>query len=69
MNKVTGLVILAIVLLVIAVDIVLATFYGSDGTISWWLWTESHNWPAIPFAFGVLMGHFFFSQPHLPPKE
>lgn len=69
MKPYTGLIIAGIVLCVVVIDIILAVTGGYSSTISWWLWTQSHNWPAIPFSFGVLMGHFFFSQPHIPPVE
>lgn len=33
---------------------------GIEATISWTIWSASIRWPIIPFAFGLLMGHFFW---------
>jgi hypothetical protein len=35
---------------------------GFDNTISWKIYSLAQQYPIIPFAFGVLMGHFFWSQ-------
>lgn len=50
--------------LIVTVFILLADVYflvkgGSDSTISTIITTYSHKIPAIPFAFGLLCGHFF----------
>lgn len=64
---ITKLVVLSLLILIVIVDVFLWVCYGSNATISWFLWTTSHDWPIIPFLFGVLAGHLFFSQPHIPP--
>jgi hypothetical protein len=35
--------------------------YGRTGSVSTFVRTLSHDWPIIPFLFGVLAGHFWFS--------
>jgi hypothetical protein len=40
-------------------DIVVAAISGKRATISWAISSLSMRFPIIPFAFGVLMGHFF----------
>jgi hypothetical protein len=42
-----------------AIDIVLAIVLGKQRTISVQLTLWSKEYPIIPFAFGLLMGHFF----------
>ncbi len=51
--------ILSLVSLILALDIALACFYGVDATISVAITKWSYEYPAIPFALGFLMGHFF----------
>lgn len=47
----------------IAWDIFVAVQSGNtNNTISWQVWTTSQHYPALPFAFGFLMGHLFASQ-------
>lgn len=41
------------------VDIALAVIKGKEATISVTITKWSKEYPAIPFAFGFLMGHFF----------
>ncbi len=48
-----------IVVLVLFIDVILALRYGVEGTISVQITEWSHQFPAIPFALGFLMGHFF----------
>jgi hypothetical protein len=52
---------LAVVLLAIY-DIYAAIKGGFSNTISWVVYTNSLKYPIIPFAIGVLCGHFFWSQ-------
>jgi hypothetical protein len=54
-------VIVGTVLIVGAIDIVIAVCLGRDATISVALTNWSKDYPAIPFAFGLLMGHFFLT--------
>ncbi len=55
----TQYIIVAIVALTVAIDVVLAISRGRDATISVAITRWSHQYPIIPFAFGMLMGHFF----------
>lgn len=57
-----GIVVLCLVVVVLAIDGVLAYKGGFQATISWWVWTNSVQYPIIPFLFGVLAGHFFWDQ-------
>jgi len=41
-------------------DIVALVKGGGEATISVVILEASHNYPIIPFLFGVLMGHFFW---------
>jgi hypothetical protein len=43
-------------------DIYLFFSKGFDGTISWLIYGWAKLYPIIPFAFGVLAGHLFWSQ-------
>lgn len=55
----THYVIIISVLIIGGIDIVLAITRGKDATISVVITKWSKQYPAIPFAFGFLMGHFF----------
>ncbi len=57
----TQWIIASVVLIVGAIDIVLAARGGKAATISVALTNWSKEYPAIPFAFGLLMGHFFLT--------
>ncbi len=46
------------VLLLVAYE--LYAVYTKQLTLSQMVWRASAKHPAIPFGFGVLMGHFFF---------
>ena len=35
---------------------------GTEATISWTIFEWSHKYPMIPFAVGVLCGHFFWQM-------
>lgn len=58
MNR-TRWIIVASIAVIGAVDVFLAATCGKDCTISVNITQWSHEYPAIPFAFGFLMGHFF----------
>jgi hypothetical protein len=51
--------IVGLVALIGAVDIGLAVWGGMDATISVQITKWSHEYIAIPFAFGFLAGHWF----------
>jgi hypothetical protein len=55
----TRWIIVGVVAITGLIDIVLAIFGGMQATISFNITQWSHTYPAIPFAFGFLMGHFF----------
>ena len=45
--------------LLVIYDIYTGIKNGTDSTISWQIYTAGTKYPILPFAFGVLMGHFF----------
>lgn len=46
----------------IVYDIYAMSKEGFKATISWQIYSKSQKYPIIPFAFGVLMGHLFWTQ-------
>jgi hypothetical protein len=60
MRKVTIILIYSAIIILGVYDIVAFLQGGSDATISAILLQESRKNPAIPFAFGFLMGHLFW---------
>lgn len=40
---------------------------GYKHTVSWTLFTASKRWTIIPFLFGILAGHLWFSM-ETPPE-
>lgn len=57
-----GIVIAIAIVVLLAIDVYLVIKGGFQNTISWFMWVNSVKYPIIPFAFGVLMGHFFWNQ-------
>lgn len=55
----TRWVIVGLVVFIAGLDVVLAVLYGMDATISVQITKWSHEYPAIAFGFGFLMGHWF----------
>lgn len=53
-------ILLGVTTAVIVWDILLATMPPKGDTISETIQRFGHKHPIIPFAFGVLMGHFFW---------
>ena len=66
-RKITIWFILSSVAVIVLYDIYAVYVGGLKATISWIIYEEAHNQPMIPFAFGVLMGHFFWQMKK--PKE
>lgn len=62
--KITVGVILFAVLLLVSYDIFAAAYWGTDAgaTESWVVFSLSKEYPAIPFAFGLLCGHLFLGM-------
>lgn len=56
---ITGYVILGVTVLLIGWDIYAFIHGGGEATISTIISRTSDGHPIIPFAFGLLMGHFF----------
>ncbi len=52
--------IIAILVIVAIYDILAALFGGIKATLSWQIWTWSTNFPIIPLAVGVVIGHLFW---------
>ena len=61
-RKVTIIVLVIALVLLLAYDVIAVIMGGTNATISWVLWTESHNYPVIPLFVGILIGHLFASQ-------
>lgn len=61
-----GITVAIAVTIIIVEDIYLAITKGFAGTLSWWMYTKSVQYPIIPAALcliiGILIGHFFWSQ-------
>lgn len=55
----TSIAIVAIIAAITGYD-VWAFVGGYNHTISWTLGTVAHDWPIIPYVFGVFTGHLFF---------
>jgi hypothetical protein len=66
-QDITQLIILATFVVWIGWDIYAYLKKGDLPTESWTIWKWSYRIPAIAFAFGVLMGHFFFQM--APPEK
>lgn len=47
------------VVLIGTYDVFIFSRKGLKGTISHLIYSQSFKYPIIPFAFGLLMGHFF----------
>lgn len=62
----TRIVIALTVVLLAGYDVFAALQWGNGATISYQIFTLSHQWIIIPFAFGYLMGHFFSPQRQVP---
>ena len=58
----TKLVLVAILAGGTAYDLAAYSNGGSEATISRIILNLSMEWPAIPFVFGMLCGHLFWSQ-------
>lgn len=58
----TILILVATAVILIAWDIVVATNSVKGDTISEILLNFARHHPVVPFLFGVLMGHLFWSQ-------
>jgi hypothetical protein len=59
-RKITIAFIVACTFLIIAYDIYAVLAGGIDGTVSAVIFDYSREYPIIPFAFGIMAGHFFF---------
>lgn len=57
----TGIIVMAVIFLLIIYDIYAYSQGGQKATISWLIYDSSHEHPLIPFATGVLCGHFFWN--------
>ena len=61
-NNVTYAVIFSAIAALIIYDVFALLKWGNDCTISVRIWTLARRYPIIPFAIGVLMGHFFWQM-------
>lgn len=58
----TAAVIVFTIFALITYDIIAVVRGGFENTISWLIFSSAKLYPIIPFAAGVLCGHFFWSQ-------
>jgi len=56
--KITGVISLALIIIVILYDIIAEILFGIDGTISRFIQITGWQHPTIWLAFGYLLGHF-----------
>lgn len=61
-KNLTKNIMIAIVLLLIAYDVLAIVYGGVEATISHITLNYSKEYPIIPFAVGVVCGHLFWSQ-------
>lgn len=59
-RKMTGVIVMATIVILSLYDVYAYTEGGTEGTISHVLMTWGYNYPMIPFAAGVLVGHFWW---------
>lgn len=64
--QITAWVLFGVGVALIAYDLVAVGLWGNSATESQVILHAAHAYPVIPFAFGVLMGHFFASQKDAP---
>ena len=62
-KRLSRIVIVATAFFIILYDIWAARTGVDHGTISGVIWDWSHEYPMIPLAAGILMGHFFWQEP------
>jgi len=67
--KLTKYFIFISIVLIIIYDIFAICSYGVDATISRLVIDWSYDYPILVLPVGVLMGHFFWSQPNPEDKE
>ncbi len=63
MQRMTGVIIVSVVITLATVDLWLLVTGGVEATFSHVILSASSRWPIIPFAAGVLCGHLFWPQP------
>ena len=57
----TGIIVMAAIFLLIIYDIYAYSQGGQEATLSFLIYSQSFEHPLIPFATGVLCGHFFWN--------
>ncbi len=62
MKKATNIFILAALFIIIIYDVYAYAIGGTAATISWIIYQASKEMQMIPFAAGVLCGHFFWQM-------
>jgi hypothetical protein len=67
--NITVIVIAATVAALLIYDAIVAFLKGKAQTISMVISRYSQLYPAIPFAFGFLMGHFFAQDEYIQCKR
>lgn len=62
MKRITVIIVIVAVILLSLYDIVAAIYGGDGSTISEVIRNAAYKAPIVPFVFGVLCGHWFFSK-------
>jgi hypothetical protein len=62
MKDPTAFVIISALVILLAYDLYAVLSGGFSATISWVIYQASLKYPIIPFAGGVVCGHFWWSQ-------
>lgn len=67
-NKIIPLLIVGTLVTIFTYDYILVDSSDASISVSEWIDCMSHTYPAIPFMFGFLCGHLFFSIPYKRKK-
>jgi hypothetical protein len=62
MKKITTIFIAVSILIIAVFDLWVIQSYGKQESISAYIIRWSHEYPSIPFLFGFLCGHLFWSM-------
>lgn len=66
LNRVTVAFCIVALVVILGFDTYQILRYGYESTISWTAYVTAHRIPFIPLCVGVLIGHLYASQDHVP---
>jgi len=64
----TKIFILVSIAVIALFDVYVFTAGGTEATISWTMYTWSHEYPAFTFSMGFVAGHLFWQMKKGPEK-